>query len=131
MAMLRTLIIDDNPLFLDSLTELLGNFPGVSVVGTARTGAVGLRKTAELSPDLVFLDLNMPGLGGMQVAEQLSELYPQLRVVIVSWHDDTEYRARAAAIGVERFVCKSDLFAELLTIINAPPGTLSIAGATP
>lgn len=128
--MLRTLIIDDNPLFLDSLSELLGRFPGVGVAGVARTGEAGLRAALELAPDLVFVDLSMPGMGGMEVAAQLRRQQPQTRVVIVSWHDDAEYRARAATIGVERFVGKSDLFAELLTILKITPASPKATGAT-
>lgn len=126
--MLRTLLIDDNPLFLDSLCWLLGNFSGVSVVGMARSGALGLYKARALSPDLVFVDLNMPGMDGMAVAEKMLARHPRTRIVIVSWHDDREYRARAAAIGVERFVCKNDLFAELPGILEMPPSSRSGAG---
>lgn len=118
--MLRTLIIDDNPLFIDSLTELLGHFPGVSVVGVARNGAVGLRQTMVLKPDLVFVDQNMPGMSGMEVAAQLQQQQSPTRIIIISWHDDAEYRARAAAIGVDRFICKTDLFSELLSILKIP-----------
>lgn len=119
--MLRTLIIDDNPRFLASMTELLSLFIGVSVVGVAQSGEEGLRAAAELAPDLVFVDIHMPGLDGLQVTEQLRRTQPQLRVVIMSWHDDAEYRARVAASSAERFVCKSNLLTKLPAIIGGPP----------
>lgn len=122
--MLRTLIIDDNPLFLDALSELLHRFSGVSVVGTAGNGDDGLRASAELLPDMVFVDLNMPGMGGLEVAAHLRRLLPHIQVVIVSLHDDAEYRERAAAVGAKHFVCKKELLTELMFIISyrpAPP----------
>ena len=119
--MLRTLIIDDNPVFLDSLSNLLTLFPGVCVVGVADSGKQGLRLAAELMPDLVLVDLNMPGMGGLAVAEGLHRLDAKIRVIIVSLHDGDEYRKHARAIGIERFVCKNDLFIELPSIISSTP----------
>lgn len=127
--MLRTLIIDDNPLFLASLRELLGLFAGVRLVGEARSGDEGLRRAAELVPDLVFVDMHMPDLDGFHVTEQLRRVQPQIRVVMMSWHDDAEYRARAAVSGAERFVCKSTLLTKLPAIISGPPAALQAAGA--
>ena len=118
-TMLRTLIIDDNLLFLDTLSELLGRFEGVRVVGVASNGQEGLRAASELVPDLVFVDLKMPGVGGFQVAARLRWQQPLTRVVVVSLHDDAEYRARAMEVGAERFVSKNDLFSELPHIIGA------------
>lgn len=119
--MLRILLIDDSLLFLTSLTELLGLFPGVGVVGMAGNGEEGLQAARELAPDLIFVDMHLPGrLNGLQVAEQLCLLQPSIRVVMLSWHDDTEYRARAAGCGVERFVCKSNMLTKLSNILKGP-----------
>lgn len=117
------LIIDDNPLFLDSLAELLGRFPEAGAIRTARGGAMGLHLAAEHAPDLVFVDLNMAGLGGLEVARQLCQSQPQCRVIMVSLHDGAEYRERAAMIGVERFICKRDLFAALPALLGNSPAT--------
>lgn len=119
--MLRVLIIDDNPLFLDALAELLHRFSGVSVIGTADNGEEGLRASAALLPDMVFVDLNMPGMGGMEVAGHLRRLLPHIQVVIISLHDNAEYRERAAEVGATHFICKKDLLTELMFIISYPP----------
>lgn len=130
--MLRALIIDDNPLFQEAIGELLCRFSGVEVAGTANDGASGLQACAELAPDLVFVDLNMPGMNGLEVTRELRQQNRPTRVIIVSLHDGAEYRSRAAAAGAERFICKYDLFAELLAILGNPPPalphTLSPAG---
>lgn len=125
--MLITLIIDDRPLFLASFSELLGLFDGVGVAGVAGSGEEGLRMAVELAPDLVFVDLHMPGLDGLQVTAQLLRMLPRTRVVIVSWHDDAEYRARAAAIGA---LCKSNLLTKLPAIIAGPPSPSQAVGTT-
>lgn len=122
--MLRILIIDDNPLFLDSLSNLLSLFPDVKVVGVASSGAQGMFSAAELNPDLVFVDLNLPDISGLMVAEILRQMQPKTRVLIISLQDGKEYHARAKALGLERFVCKTQLFAELQSIIGSPPATL-------
>lgn len=128
--MLRILIIDDSPFFLKALAELLAFYPGVEVVGQAASGAEGLRLSSTLLPDLVFVDLKMAGLNGLEVAETLKREQPAIRVVIISLHDTAEYRERSAVIGVERFVCKKELFPELASIIGdqfLPPSTAELA----
>ncbi|MDP2367137.1 response regulator transcription factor [Rhodoferax sp.] len=129
--MLRVILIDDSSTFLASFKELLGRFPAVDVVAVLNDGVQGLRAVADLMPDLVFLDLMMPGMDGMQVARQLQQCQPQTRVVMVSLHDDAFDRSRAAAFGVERFVGKSDLFDELPSILNAGPSVWPVVGARP
>lgn len=129
--MLRTLIIDDNLLFLDTLSELLGRFEGVCVVGVASNGQEGLRAAAELVPDLVFVDMKMPVVGGFEVTARLRWQQPLTRVVIVSLHDDPEYRARALEIGAERFVSKNDLFKELPNIIGVAPSSPGASDTAP
>lgn len=119
--MLRVILIDDSPAFLATFAELLGRFPAVQVVAILGDGEQGLRAVAELAPDIVFVDMVMPGLSGMQVAAQLQRRQAPVRVVMVSLQDDESYRARAAALDVERFVNKNDLFDELPSILSSPP----------
>ena len=125
--MLRVILIDDSPTFLASFKALLGSFPAVQVVAVLGDGEQGLRAVAELAPDIVFLDMVMPGLSGMQVAAQLQRRQAPVRVVMVSLRDGESHRARVAALGVERFVCKNDLFDELPSILSGSP-TASKAG---
>ncbi len=127
--MLRVLVVDDSPLFLESFCALLERYPGVAVVATAPNGDDGLRAAAALGPDLVFVDLSMPGLGGLRMAAQLRGQHPEMRVVMVSLHDDEEYRAQAAVVGVERFVGKFDLFKDLPSILADPPALPEAHGA--
>lgn len=126
--MVRTLIIDDNHIVLEALSKLLLRFPGVSVAGMASNGKDGLLAAENLVPDLVLVDLKMPDMNGLEVASILRQKHPAMRVVIISMHDDDEYRARAAAIGVERFVCKNDLLSGLLHIFRQLPSAAKPTG---
>lgn len=129
--MLRILLIDDNRHFLDSMSELLGCFPAANVIGTANCGETGLRCAAELSPDLVFVDLHMPGISGLEVAEHVNQRQPHIQVVLVSAFDeDYEYQKRAAAIGIERFVLKGNLFSEVQDILTQAMNSPKRLGAS-
>jgi two-component system, LytTR family, response regulator LytT len=71
---IRTLIVDDEPYSRDELRHLLGSFPSIKIVGEAASGESAIMKTIQLQPDVVFLDVEMPKLNGMEVANALSEL---------------------------------------------------------
>ncbi len=96
---IRAIVVDDEPLARDELRFLLGQCEGVEVVGEARnaTGAQGL--CDEEQPDVAFLDLRMPGPDGVALAETLMASHPDLKVVIVSAHDEGALRAFEARVA--------------------------------
>jgi two-component system response regulator AlgR len=85
---IRTLIVDDEPLAVERLQLLLAPFEGVAVAGTACEGEAALRLAAALAPDLVLLDIAMPGLDGIDVARALGEANPGAAVVFVTAFDN-------------------------------------------
>jgi len=115
---MHVLTIDDSPVFLAVFNELLEKFPGVSVVTSASNGVDGLAAAAERSPDIVFVDLKMPGLDGLQVTERLRQQNPATRVVLISLLEDEACRQGAVAAGAERFVSKGSLFLHLPAILE-------------
>lgn len=74
MGTIRTLIVDDERYAREELTYLLGKFPGVQVVGEAESGEAAILKALQLQPDVVFLDVEMPKMNGIEVAKTLVEL---------------------------------------------------------
>ena len=81
---MRVVLVDDNALFLNTLSEQLSRKPGIQVVGSANNGGDGLMLVAELNPDVVIVDLAMPDMSGLEVAQRLkSGLHPP-RVVVLS-----------------------------------------------
>ena len=123
----RVLTIDDNPLFLTVMNDLLARFPNVHMVGSAINGIEGLAAARALEPDMVIVDMKMPGLSGLEVAEQLHRERPDVRVVLISFMDGEACQASAAAAGAESFICKKDLFSRLPAILNCLEPALAAA----
>jgi two-component system response regulator AlgR len=84
---LRTLLVDDEPLAIERLQILCARLPGLHLAGTASDGAAALRLVEALKPDLLLLDIAMPGLNGMAVAKTLQELTPRPAVIFVTAFD--------------------------------------------
>jgi DNA-binding LytR/AlgR family response regulator len=104
MANLRALVVDDEQLARDELCFLLGQVGGVDIIGQASDGVAGLRLAGELRPDLIFLDVQMPGLTGFEVARRLidAEVLPQ--VVFVTAFD--QYAVDAFAVNAVDYLLK-------------------------
>lgn len=115
--MLRVLLIDDNPIFLGALEELLARFPGVEIAGSARSGADGLRQARELKPCLVLVDLMMPDLNGIAVTERLVADQTDTVVVVISLQSGADYASAARAAGALTFISKRDLATELPALL--------------
>jgi DNA-binding NarL/FixJ family response regulator len=116
---LRVFLADDHPLVLDGIKALVAADPAVQVVGTARDGAVALRRACELQPDVAVLDLSMPGLNGMEVARGLLAACPRCRVIVLSMHDDAAYLRQLLDLGVAGYVLKRSASEELSRSIHA------------
>jgi DNA-binding NarL/FixJ family response regulator len=93
-------LADDNPGFLAAARRFLATQP-IEVVGAARTGRETLRLLEVLEPDLLLLDLEMPELDGLAVLRLVKTRPDSPRVIVVTLHDQAEYRAAAAAAGAE------------------------------
>lgn len=89
---LRAIVVDDEPLARDELTFLLGQCPSVDVVGEARGSVEAQKLCDDEEPEIAFIDLRMPELDGIALAQQLRQKHPALDVVIVSAHDDGALR---------------------------------------
>ncbi len=117
-AKIRLLIADDHALVRASLRALLEK-NGHEVVGEAGTGEDTLALAARLRPQIVLLDLEMPGTGGLAAIHRLGKLAPATRVLILSAHDDEEYVLEALSVaGVAGYLLKSDAPEGLLTALH-------------
>jgi DNA-binding NarL/FixJ family response regulator len=108
---MRVLVVDDHAGFRSCASELL-QAEGFDVVGEAEDGASALARAAELVPELVLLDVQLPDLDGFEVAERLLAVNPELRIVLVSSRDRSAYGPRVEESGALGFVSKADLSAE-------------------
>jgi DNA-binding NarL/FixJ family response regulator len=109
------LVVDDQEFFRGVLCDLVSATPGFTVVGEAACGEDALRATDLLSPELVLMDLRMPGCGGIQAARLLRERHRAVVVILVSAHDPPASTARELADAKVSFVSKRDLCGAVLS----------------
>jgi DNA-binding NarL/FixJ family response regulator len=116
---IRVLLADDHTLVLAGIRGLLTRLAGVEVVGEAADGHDTLRLAETLRPDIVLLDIGMPGLNGLEVAQRLNKFDPAIRVIILSMHVTEEYVLRALRAGAAGYLLKDSAVAELEVAIRA------------
>jgi DNA-binding NarL/FixJ family response regulator len=115
------LLVDDPPEFLQLARGLLEAHPGLIVAGEARSGEEALTLVLRLRPEVVLLDIQLPGLSGFEVARRMRELVPDLQCILVSAFADPQYATLAGAVGARGFLAKSELAAEAVLRLLALP----------
>src|SRR5436190_5837018 len=115
---LRVLIVDDHDLFRTGLRNLLEE-QGVQIVGEAASGAEAVKIVRELAPDVVVMDLNMPGMGGVDATRHITGIAPLTRVVMLTISDDDSDVMDAILAGACGYLLKSSSIQELIAGIRA------------
>src|SRR5437667_4037012 len=119
MGKIRVLIVDDHAILRAGLRLLINNQPDMEVVGEAADGPEALRQAGEANPDVLTLDLTMPGGGGLKTLEGLRQACPQTRVLVLTMHEDASYLRAALAEGALGYVAKSAVDGDLLAAIRS------------
>lgn len=114
---IRVLVADDSAPFLEACGRILAGLPQVEVVGTAPDGEQAVSFAAGTRLDLVFMDLQMPRLNGLQATQQIRAGLPGIYVIMITLHDSEELKAASIAAGADRFISKHDLRAALPGVI--------------
>ena len=104
--MIKVLIVDDIPETRDHLSRLLGLEREIDVAGTADTGEDAIRVAMEMRPDIIVMDINMPGLDGIAAAEIISQRLPHSPIIMMSVHGEAEQLKRAMLAGAREFLVK-------------------------
>lgn len=133
-AVVRIVLADDHTVVREGLRALIEAQPDLRVVGEARDGDEACRCARELAPDVLLLDLSMPGGGGADVAERVARDCPDVRVLVLSMHEERGYVSRLLRAGVAGYVGKRVAATELVRALRtvAAGGTYvdpSLAGA--
>jgi len=133
---IRVLIVDDIPETRDHLSKLLGFEGDIDVVGAASSGAEALRLAADLRPDIVLMDINMPDMDGIATTEQLSRDHPTASIIMMSVQGEADYLRRSMLAGAREFLVKpfssDELTASIRGVFGREREKLSrIAAATP
>jgi DNA-binding NarL/FixJ family response regulator len=113
------LIVDDQPLQRMGFRMVLESEPGISVAGEAENGIEAVRRTAELSPDVVLMDIRMPGMDGIEATRRITESGGRFRVLVLTTFDLDEYVYAALRAGASGFLLKDARPDELLAGIRA------------
>jgi DNA-binding NarL/FixJ family response regulator len=132
MAPTSVLLVDDNPTLLRILRRFLGEEEGLLVVGTAGSGEEALGKARELQPQVILLDLAMPGMDGLNTIPRLRSVLPGVGIIVLTVLEANGYREAALAAGADDFVTKADLSTDLVPAIHRlSQGRRSFKGAPP
>lgn len=116
---LRVMMADDHPIVLAGMKALVGADPDLDIVGEARDGRAALQLAKELHPDAAVLDIGMPGLNGLEVAQALRTEAPDTRIIILTVHEDRAYLRQSLEAGVSAYVLKRSAAEELVRAIHA------------
>jgi len=115
----RVLLVDDQPLLRTGFRMILEETAGVEVVGEAHDGVSALREAAQLSPDVILMDIRMPGMDGLEATRRLTASASSSRVLILTTFDLDEYAYAALRAGASGFVLKDAPISELVGAIQA------------
>ena len=116
---IKVLIVDDHPMVAEGIEAILESYDDIEVVGVLGNGEEAVARAPALDPDVILLDLNMPGLGGLSATELILEKRPDTRILILSMHDRPEYISSALSHGARGYVLKDVPTEEIKTAIDA------------
>ena len=116
---IRVVVVDDHPMVAEGIEAILDSYDDISVVATLADGSQMIDRLDDLSPDVILMDLNMPGIGGLSATEMILERAPDTRILVLSMHDSPEYIATALSHGARGYVLKDVPTDEIRRAIDA------------
>lgn len=116
---IKVLIADDHTLFREGIKSLLGSGDTATVVGEAADGEEAINKAAELQPDVVIMDIGMPGMNGLEATRTITEKMPHIKVIVLTVHDSDNYFFEALRSGASGYVLKQAAFTDLQMALEA------------
>ncbi len=114
----RIILADDHTMMREGIRSMLDGVAGLAVIGEAGDGLKLLKLLKKTVPDMVILDISMPGLRGIEAAREINSLYPDLHVLMLSMHKSEEFLSMALAAGAKGYLLKEDSGDELLQAID-------------
>lgn len=114
MTPYRIILADDHILFRQGIKKMAEDIPGVKVIGEAGDGGELLELLKESVPDLIVLDITMPNLSGMEVTRKIKNLYPKLKILILTMHRSKEHMYRALNAGADGYLLKANAYGDLI-----------------
>ena len=116
--MINILIVDDHDLVRTGIKRLLNDVRGIKVIAEADSGEQALERIRRRRPDVILMDINMPGIGGLEATRKLLRLDPSLRVIALTVYEDEPYPTRLLEAGAAGYITKGCGLEEMLTAIR-------------
>ncbi|GAA4905421.1 hypothetical protein GCM10025789_25910 [Tessaracoccus lubricantis] len=127
--MTRVLIVEDHPIFRDGLAAALDGAGAIEVVGCAGSGEEALEQVGELRPDVALMDLNLPGMSGVEATRVLCERHPAVRVLVLTMQADDESLFAAVRAGARGYLLKGAERADVVRAVEAVARGEALFGA--
>ncbi|MDH3949214.1 MAG: UvrY/SirA/GacA family response regulator transcription factor [Gammaproteobacteria bacterium] len=117
--MIKVMLVDDHDLVRTGIKRLLEDQPSIKIVGEAVSGEQALEQVSENDPDVVLMDINMPGIGGLEATRKLLHRKPKLKIIMVTMHEDELFAQRLLKAGAMGYLTKGAKVDEILQAIRA------------
>jgi DNA-binding NarL/FixJ family response regulator len=114
----RIILADDHPMFREGVKRIIDDVPQLKVVGEVGDGQELLHILPGSVPDMVILDLTMPGLHGTEVTKEIKKLYPHVKILILTMHKSKEHLSRVITAGADGYLLKENAFGDLIIAIE-------------
>jgi DNA-binding NarL/FixJ family response regulator len=118
----RVLIVDDHAVIRRGVQGILSSYPEWELCGEAANGQDAVRLTGELRPEIVIMDVSMPGLNGLEATRIIHEVLPEIKVLLLTLHSSSEFVRTAFRAGARGYVLKSDAQKELVRALDVVLG---------
>jgi len=115
---IRVVVVDDHPFFRKGLRDVLSTEPDIEVIAECDNGQQALELLMQITPDVVLMDVNLPGLNGLQVTRRLKSRRPEINVIILTAYDDEEQIYHAIRIGASAYFAKDVVPSQLLDTVR-------------
>lgn len=115
---IKIFIVDDHPLVIDGLKNMLSSSEWIDVIGSAMNGHDALTMLTVCNPEIVFLDINLPDISGMDVCQKITELYPGIKCIALSTFNENSYVSRMIDNGAKGYLLKNSSKEEILEAIE-------------
>ena len=119
MRKIKVVVADDHTILRQGIKALLDNQEGIEVVGEAKDGREAIKTIEELSPDVILMDIAMPGLNGLEATRRIKKKFPKIKVVVLTMHANEEYIFQILNAGADGYLVKETAFQDLISAINA------------
>jgi DNA-binding NarL/FixJ family response regulator len=115
----RVLVVDDHAVLRRGIQSIVRAWPGWEIAGEAGSGEDAVRLAYTLKPDIILMDISMPGIGGLEATKAIRQQQPDAKVLLLTLHDSIEWVRTAFEAGARGYLLKSDTEAELMRALEA------------